>query len=148
MATTLGLSACKSSQQMMYETVPADFTMTISRTPCMGTCPYYDVTVMADGTVKFLGKGHTKLMGEHTKKIPAETMVAIKEVVKSASFWELDESYDNPNIADLPAVIMSCTMDGRSHKVLARTGAPQDFGYMILTLERLIGEGGYDPILE
>lgn len=143
-----GLSACKSSQQLMYESIPSDFTMTITRTPCMGTCPYYDVTVMADGQVTFLGKGHTKLMGEHKKKLPAETVLAIKEVIKSSTFWDLDETYDNPNVADLPSVSLSCTMDGRFHSVMVRTGGPKEFGYMVMTLENLIGKDGYDPILE
>ncbi len=147
-AAALSLSACKSTQQLMYEAIPADFTMTISRTPCMGTCPYYDVTVNADGSVKFIGKGHVKLMGEHNKQLPAETVVAIKEVIRSSSFWEWDEAYDNPNVADLPSVSLSCTMDGRSHSVLARTGGPKEFGYMVQTLENLIGKDGYDPILE
>ncbi|MEL7532628.1 MAG: DUF6438 domain-containing protein [Bacteroidota bacterium] len=147
-ALAFGLNACKSSQQMMYEAIPTDFTMTISRTPCMGTCPYYEVTVNADGSVKYIGKGHVKLMGEHSKQLPAETVVAIKEVIRSASFWELDESYDDPRISDLPSVSLSCTMDGRSHSVLARTGGPQEFGFMVRTLENLIGQDGYDPILE
>ncbi|MEM6345289.1 MAG: DUF6438 domain-containing protein [Bacteroidota bacterium] len=144
----LGLSACKSTQQMMYEAIPSDFTMTITRTPCMGTCPFYNLTVNAEGKVSYEGKAHVKLMGEHNKQLPAETMVAIKEVIRSSSFWELDEAYDNPNVADLPSVSLACIMDGRSHRVMVRTGGPQEFAYMVATLERLIGPDGYDPILE
>lgn len=143
-----GLSACKSSQQMMDNTVPADFELTIERTPCMGTCPYYDISVAADGSVKYMGKGHVKLMGERSKKLPQETLMAMASLIEAADFWKFDESYDNRSISDLPSVIMKCSMNGKSHRVLARFSAPKEFETLVLSLEELISAGGYDPILE
>ncbi|MEL6844322.1 MAG: DUF6438 domain-containing protein, partial [Bacteroidota bacterium] len=126
-ALSLGLSACKSSQQLMYESLPADFSVVVKRTPCMGTCPYYDLSVSADGTVNYIGRSHVKLQGEHSKQLPAEKVVALKEVINSSDFWTWDEAYDDPRIADLPGVSIACTMNGRSHSVIVRTEAPKGF---------------------
>ncbi|MEL7340598.1 MAG: DUF6438 domain-containing protein, partial [Bacteroidota bacterium] len=138
LSLSLGLSACKTTQQLMYESLPADFTVVIKRTPCMGTCPYYDLSVSADGTVIYIGRSHVKLQGEHRKQLPAEKVVALREVISSSDFWTWNETYDDPRISDLPSVSVGCTMNGRSHEVMVRTEAPDGYSALVQTLEDLI----------
>ncbi|EIN02180.1 hypothetical protein WQE_05077 [Paraburkholderia hospita] len=54
----LMLSSCASYKTEGVESI------TVSTGPCFGFCPIYDVTVNADGIVKFHGERHTMLLGD------------------------------------------------------------------------------------
>ena len=59
--------------------IPADFRLTMSRSPCNGTCPVYRVSVDAAGRVEYDGKMDVATLGKETWNVPpasVETLVA------------------------------------------------------------------------
>ena len=80
LALIAGLTACSSRPPGAGET-PAPYgppgaaaaeapVVTLERTPCFGTCPVYQVSIMRSGAVRFLGKQHVTRQGEAMAEIP------------------------------------------------------------------------------
>src|ERR1700685_2974283 len=51
--------------------VPKDFSVTLERTGCVGSCPGYKVTILADGSVHYEGLYYVQAEGVRRKTIPA-----------------------------------------------------------------------------
>lgn len=143
----LGLIACKGPKEATTTTtkVPADFSLTLTRSGCMGTCPSYMVHVQADGKVFYEGYSFVSQVGKFTKEISQSRVQALITALEKANFWELKKAYDNPNISDLPGTTMKVTMDGKSHSVLDRFETPAVVQNLSVELDELIGMDGYSP---
>jgi hypothetical protein len=51
-------------RQIAEGSIPADFRLSMSRSPCLGTCPIYRVQVNAAGHVKYDGKMNVAALGK------------------------------------------------------------------------------------
>jgi hypothetical protein len=120
-----------------------DFSLTIKKTPCYGTCPTYELRVGADGAVVYNAIRFTEQTGVFTKKIPAARLDELKKVVRESPFFSWDTLYDDPGITDLPSTIVEISLDGRRKKVVNRHKGPQEFKVFVARLEEIVGKDGY-----
>lgn len=139
-----GLFACKSSKNASEKSVlPEDFELVIQKTGCHGRCPVYTLSVSASGKTQYQGEAFVNKMGRYEKNLPKETLIALVAELEQAGFWEMEDEYNNPAVMDLPSVITTCTMNGRTKKVVNRFEAPEIVSALQEKLDRLIGEDGY-----
>jgi hypothetical protein len=104
--------------------VPTDSAVvTLERTACFGTCPVYLVTASASGAVQFEGKSHVSHPGSAVGQIPKARLDSLLAELKAAGYFGLEEQYVPGSPAcgnaatDLPTVITSVTLDGRTKRI-------------------------------
>lgn len=102
--------------------------ITLERTPCYGGCPIYRVELHADGAVRFVGERFTKVTGEATGRVPADSVKALMAAFEAAKFTTLPDTltFGSPacpeRITDLPSAIVTLTKDGRTKRVIHQGG--------------------------
>lgn len=100
--------------------VPADLEIKLERTSCYGTCPVYELTVKADGSVRFKGIQDTKEKNGETK-IDEEKLGQLIAEFKKANYFDLNDSYTMENCpsaaTDNPTAITSIQINGKKKTI-------------------------------
>lgn len=103
--------------------------LTIERTPCYGSCPWYQASFYDDGTIFYNGKKDVPHLGKYTLKTTPAMVNALIKKAKAIEFAKMSPSYPIDSkrvIADLPENIIM-VKDGRtSHRVAFRNEAPTE----------------------
>ena len=112
----VGVSAAQS------RSVPSDFSVTLQRTGCLGNCPEYQVTVLADGSVQYEGRWYVRAKGVRNKTIPPSTVERLVQSLRDEDFFDWEEK--KTVCLDFPRVNITVTMDGRHKHVLEGCNEP------------------------
>ena len=67
----------------------------LTRSPCFGSCPIYEVELLANGQVNFVGEGFVEQKGAHTSMIAPENFAKLAAQVKAIGFFSMREQYFN-----------------------------------------------------
>ena len=102
--------------------------ITLQRTPCLGTCPYYKLEIHGNGTVTYKGLDYVAVPGDHTGSISRADLEALLDLFRKADYFSLDADY-SLNGFDAPSQTVSLTIDGHSASVIdffgVEAGMPQ-----------------------
>src|SRR5690349_11943155 len=98
------------------QTIPADFTIRLTRTRCFGVCPAYEVEIDAKGAVTYTGRDFVRVTGRHTATIPRAAVAALAAHVERIGFFALKDKYSAP-ITDMPTTYVSVTSNGRTKRI-------------------------------
>ena len=96
--------------------------ITLERTACFGTCPIYDVTIAADGTVSFQGQRFTRLQSA-TGRISRRAFRKLVREFERIKYFSLPDDFtpgtkNCPNmITDMPSANTSIYLKGKSKAV-------------------------------
>ena len=101
-----------------------NFTITMERTACFGTCPVYKLIISGDGKVVYQGNAYVKTSGVQTYAIPVSKVTELVNAFKQANFFGMQDRYDTP-ITDMPSTIVSISMGGKTKTVFDYYGAPE-----------------------
>jgi len=116
--------------------------MNLTRTGCLGTCPYYEITVHGDGTVIYTGLTFVAIKGRHQCKISEASVHELVAAFRDADYYSLQDKYVW-NATDLPTYISSIEIDGQSKQVADYAGEiigmPQAVSDLEATIDRLSG---------
>ena len=117
--------------------------ITLERTSCYGTCPSYQLTLDADGMVRYQGKDYVREKGRRTGQVTGKGLQQILKKIHEIRFFELQDKYNSLEIngsmlvvTDQPTTITSVTRAGRTKKVENYFGGPKG----LYDLEQLIDE--------
>lgn len=147
---------CKSSQPQQASTaaairIPSNFQLFLTRSGCFGRCPAYELSVDAEGIVKYQGHMNVPHLGRHRKELSEAQLQTLAQFISEArffadnlTFFELDSTYDE-GLTDLPTVITEVVLGERSHKVVSRDG-PKEVQRFQDRLDEIIGPAGYEPV--
>jgi hypothetical protein len=124
--------------------VAADAMIRLQRTPCLGTCPVYVVTIEADGTVTYEGEQFVRVVGRRQSHIEPAAVTALLARAERIRFDEMRDAYrviDNGDgsvttVTDLPTTIVTVRVHGRTKRVEDYVAAPDALG----EFERAIDE--------
>ncbi len=122
--------------------------LTYSRTYCFGMCPVFKSSVSQDGVVEYEGINFVDNMGDYTAQLTEEQMNSIREKLMEVNYFELDSVYDNEYVMDLPAVITSASIDGKSNSVLDRYDGPKEIKPLYSFLDELFKQVDWVSKLE
>lgn len=137
----LVLSGCVGSDGM--RSIPAlssntkavrtdDLMITLNRTACYGTCPVYELTIEADGSIAFDGKKHTKTVGNAKGKIDIRQIDRLLDEFNSVDYLDLDEVYDEKTCpsysTDMSTVRTSIRQNGKTKFVSHYLGCSEKGG--------------------
>ncbi len=141
-----------SQNQSVKDKIPDDLLVTLERKGCYGTCPIYILTVKADGSVLFEGKGFTKIVGKAEAKISKDKIEELIKEFENADYFNLNGKYDSKNcyqVTDNPSAITSIQINGKQKSVDHYYGCEQgsaDFEKELSKLTKL--ENKIDEIVE
>jgi hypothetical protein len=118
----------------------------LSRGPCFGSCPIYEVHVTGDGVVSFVGrrpvvgvKGapDNGLMGEWRGRATPEAIQALLDSFRKADFFSLDERYEW-NWSGLSTATVGITIGTKSKTVVDYAGVQVGMPAIVSDLEKEI----------
>ena len=117
-----------------------DAYLTVETTPCFGQCPVYTLTISNNGGVLYNGKNFTKVSGTQTGTLNPEQLKELKSRVAQLGVKDLKESYDNPNVTDLPSTYYTFYDGSKTKKVVARYEVPEKIKQFQKYIDQLINE--------
>jgi len=95
----------------------------LETTPCRGTCPVQQLTVYADGRVRYVGLEHTERLGTYELRLPKRDLARLRQGFRDARFFDFKTSYQ-AKVSDLPSTYLTFADGGRTHTVLDYYGTP------------------------
>jgi hypothetical protein len=113
LALAAGLAACETATAPAAD---ASTRITLTRSPCFGFCPDYDVSIMGDGQVAYTGRRFVGATGERHGVIPVSEVGALLAKFDAAHFDALQNSY-RANVSDLPTYRVTLERDGHTKTV-------------------------------
>jgi hypothetical protein len=122
--------------------LPADTTIRLERTSCLGTCPVYSVTIDARGTVTYVGQRHVRAIGRRTARIDPGLVATLLGKAERIHFFDLRDTYPDGtarSASDLPATIVTITVNGYTKHVQDYFGTPD----VVREFEREIDEAAH-----
>ncbi|HVN20388.1 MAG TPA: DUF6438 domain-containing protein [Dongiaceae bacterium] len=116
----------------------------LSRGPCFGACPVYNVTVHSDGNVEFDGRENVRVKGTQTSQITSAQFSEILNILRRVSFWDLEDRAFSWCF-DTPSVAITVKANGREKRVtsdsdcIPKRGRQTDFVRATDQIETIIG---------
>lgn len=130
MIPLLMLFACDASKKVQGEAaIPEDQDFTeatviaMSKGPCFGTCPVYDLTIKGNGEATLVAKKFMDYEGTFNRTLNQDEVDALIGAFLDANFFDFEEAY-TANVTDLPTTWITFTHNGRTKKVKAYYDIP------------------------
>ena len=98
------------------ETLTSVESITLVRSPCLGWCPSYSVTLRVEGSVSWEGFCCVEHRGKRTGTISPWEFHRLGALISEIGFFDLAHSYE-VNMTDSQAVFVSVTQEGRTKTV-------------------------------
>ncbi len=110
----------------------------LSRGPCFGRCPEYQVEVFSDGRVRFEGRRHVATVGEAVGQLDAAQLSALEARFEAARFTDFAGRYERADTTDLPVVVLA--YQGRAVRhALGDSSAPAALTQLEDDVDTLLG---------
>jgi hypothetical protein len=150
----LGLAACAPRSASPAVQQPSETSATerpaisLERTPCFGSCPVYVISVSPGGQVTFEGSAHVRQLGTATGQIPKQRVDALLVELERAGYFGFASRYAASEpvcgryVTDLPTVISSATLGGRTKRIehdYGCGGAPEALAVLEKRIDEVLG---------
>lgn len=99
--------------------------ITMERTPCLGRCPSYKITIFNTGNVIYEGRDFAEKQGKHTTKLTAEQLDELKNNIEIIDLFKMQNKYDK-QVTDIPSCYLYVQLDGKKKKIMDRVDAPAE----------------------
>lgn len=126
----------------------SDTLLFFQKTACFGSCPTYDVLVMANGEVNYNGINHVSNMGLHVAKLDVRQLAGLLKEASMCNFFGLADEYPEDEslfIADLSNTIIYLKQGDLKKRVFINNEAPEELVAFEHYLSTLFGELEYTP---
>jgi hypothetical protein len=114
-----------------------DFSLTLERIGCLGSCPDYKVTIQSDGTLQYEGRAYVHVEGVRKKKLPLGVVQRLAQRLQEEDFlhWEEKKSV----CIDFPETHITATLNGVRKRVMEGCNAPGKVLKLANEIERITG---------
>jgi len=100
--------------------------LSYERTACYGRCPIYKIKVYDSGFATYEGINFVHMMGMYHTSWDQATLIDIEKTLNDIYFFELEDTYDNPSLSDLPSKIIEVNKPYRKKRIKARCDVPAE----------------------
>jgi len=114
----------------------------ISKSPCFGKCPVYEMTIYDDGVIAYRGKNFVDKEGLHVKKLNSGEIKALKAYINDVNLWQYDDDYPS-NVTDLAMIRISHFKDGKTKTVRGNIKRPKEIKELEKYLDNLANSNGW-----
>ena len=124
--------------------------ITLERTPCLGVCPVYTVSISGGGAVRFVGRQHTAHIGEADATVPPARVDSLLAELRVGGYFGFADAYvqDAPACGlyatDSPSAITSVTAGGERKQIRHDYGcsdAPRGLARLETRIDEVAGTG-------
>jgi hypothetical protein len=91
--------------------------ITLKRSACFGTCPVYSIIINGDGVVNYQGEKYVKQLGDIKTTIPPSKVKTLIDTLLKEDYLNLADSYNKMEMTDMPSVITSLTINGKTKSI-------------------------------
>ncbi len=120
-------------------------TIRLSRGPCFGTCPIYQVTLGADGTATWNGERFVKRIGRYRGEAEVNEVARLLAFVERAGFFGWDDEYVS-NVTDTPDYILTVESNRGTKSVRQNASEePPDFWVIAALVDGLAERIDWQP---
>jgi len=130
---SLSCSASKNNRKSIDSTKE----ISLERTACYGTCPVYQVTIFADGKVRYEGKNHVDQMGIYSGRIEKNAALALFSKIANFSWESYPEKYPIDNY-DFPQFHLNYHTNSLDKTVKANSNAAKELIALGKEIDRLV----------
>ncbi len=99
-----------------------DFSITLERVGCLGSCPDYKITILGNGSVRYKGRGYVRNKGMRNGAIPAADVQKLIQKLRDEDFFDWEEK--KQVCIDFPEVHITVTLKGQRKQVLEGCNSP------------------------
>lgn len=102
-----------------------DMVASIERTMCFGVCPAYKMEIYGNGKVVYEGVRHVDNIGKYTGETTTDKIDLLLAKAKEIGYMELNDSYENKLVTDLPSTTTVILLNGVSKRIYTRYDTPE-----------------------
>jgi hypothetical protein len=99
-----------------------DFSITLERGGCLGSCPDYKVTILGDGSVQYVGRAYVRADGIRRKTVPVPAVQKLVQRLRDEHLFDWEEK--KQVCLDFPEVDIAVTLNGHQKRVLEGCNLP------------------------
>jgi hypothetical protein len=98
----------------------------LSKSPCFGSCPAFEVWIYSDGTVIWCGDAHVERIGVFKALAPPDWLEAWHLAAANAGYWNLKEWYpaDRRLLQDVPLTVSYLKAGKKERRIVNNADAP------------------------
>lgn len=126
---------CKSGQVVQGDSL----IISMKKTPCMGTCPDFDINIYKNGFVELDARQHLDIQGKFSSNVSSEFLNELIDKFEVANFGSFEDSYVS-NKTDLPTTFITYQKEDFKKKIEDYDGAPKALKDLEKAVEALITE--------
>lgn len=89
----------------------------LERTACYGACPMYTVTLRADGSAAYIGRGNVRLLGEHQGRVDPVLFSRLGALAEELGITQHPDTAYSCDVSDNPTAYISIVKAGERHVV-------------------------------
>jgi hypothetical protein len=128
----------------------SDLLITLTRDGNCFNCPWYSVSIYADGHVEFKGIAGTQAHGERFAFIDHDTLQALAADILRMKLFSRQDRYDTRKFFDGSTTTLDVWLAGQHKKVIDHYGAPDSLRFIEKRIDQLSGAnlwiaGGAEP---
>lgn len=116
------LFAFFSTTFLMATSVPSIDYIELERGACYGTCPMYEVKLLENGDVTFIGKDFVTKMGEQKGKISPNAFAKLADELKSDGVFHVSAGDGKHVKTDHPTVKITISLKGQTRTIIHNLG--------------------------
>lgn len=139
----ISIIGCKSIQLPPAE----EAIIIMKKTPCMGSCPEYELMIFGNRIVVIDAKQHLDIKGRYVSELSEERFEELINKFEESDFFAFEDEYTS-NITDLPTTFVTFRTDGKEKKIMDYHGAPEELKALEKAVHELIVELEWEEIEE
>lgn len=112
--------------QLLHKQLSDTVFARIERTPCFGRCPIYIITIYKSGYTTYEGENFVDMIGKFETNLEQKKLEQLMTEAKRIKFFEFDPIYDNENVTDLPATLVTISTEDNFKTSINRYGGPEE----------------------
>lgn len=118
----------------------------IERTPCLGKCPIYSMTIYKSGYAIYNGKNFVEEKGIFEGYISPKIRKEIKRIAKEIQYFEMKSIYTDTLIMDLPTTYTQLHFEGQNKKIIAKAHVPTPLLHFQKYLDGIVQKTVWEPL--
>lgn len=120
--------------------------VSLSRGPCFGNCPIYEVRLQADGTAQYTGGDYAPRQGRYEGRVDPEVVEALIDRLREVGFWRM--AVDRQiRVQDAPEATLTAERRGDRHRVHTNLGSP-DLTPILAAIDSVADQVDWRPVQE
>lgn len=98
------------------------FSLRLERIGCLGICPWYNITILQNGSVRYEGRAYVHVEGVRNKKITATKVNELIQKLRDEDFFHWTEKTEL--CVDYPQVRIAVHLNGQRKRVVEGCNTP------------------------